>query len=128
MTVQDRIRLIDPLRVGPRETGAPSSFRRDQHGASAAPLPCTATRGRVRRKRAGAYSRSSRTGVQANERRDGDSSCRFPPTGMRTYVLPMIVCVLLPRFELAVAAGGREALAAAPLALAPQIGREQLVG
>ena len=40
----------------------------------------------------------------------------------------MIVCVLLPRFELAVAAGGREALAAAPLALAPQIGREQLVG
>jgi protein ImuB len=40
----------------------------------------------------------------------------------------MIVCVLLPRFELAVAAGGREALAAAPLALAPEIGREQLVG
>src|SRR5688500_11377729 len=47
---------------------------------------------------------------------------------MRTYVLSMIVCVLLPRFELAVAAGGREALAAAPLALAPEIGREQLVG
>lgn len=40
----------------------------------------------------------------------------------------MIVCVLLPRFELAVAAGGREALAAAPLALAPEFGREQLVG
>src|SRR6478609_1475107 len=47
---------------------------------------------------------------------------------MRTYVLSMIVCVLLPRFELVVAAGGREALAAAPLALAPEIGREQLVG
>src|SRR5215813_13054536 len=40
----------------------------------------------------------------------------------------MIVCVLFPRFELAVAAGGREALAAAPLALAPEVGREQLIG
>ena len=39
-----------------------------------------------------------------------------------------IVCVLLPRFELAVAAGGREALAAGPSALAPEPGREQLVG
>src|SRR3954465_12155510 len=39
----------------------------------------------------------------------------------------MIVCVLLPRFELAVAAGGREALAAGPLALAPEIGREALI-
>jgi protein ImuB len=34
----------------------------------------------------------------------------------------MIVCILLPRFELAVAAGGREALASGPLALAPEIG------
>jgi protein ImuB len=34
----------------------------------------------------------------------------------------------LPRFELAVAAGGREALAAGPLALAPEIGREPLIG
>ena len=41
---------------------------------------------------------------------------------------PMIVCVLLPRFELAVAAGGREALAMGPLALAPEIGREPLIG
>src|SRR5690349_846560 len=40
----------------------------------------------------------------------------------------MIVCVLLPRFELAVAAGGREALASAPLALAPEVGREPVVG
>jgi protein ImuB len=39
-----------------------------------------------------------------------------------------IVCVLLPRFPLAVAAGGREALAAGPAALAPEPGREQLVG
>src|SRR6476469_6473766 len=47
---------------------------------------------------------------------------------MRTYVRAMIVCVLLPRFELTVAAGGREALAAGPLALAPELGREQLIG
>jgi protein ImuB len=47
---------------------------------------------------------------------------------MRTCVLFMIVCVLLPRFELAVAAGGRDALAAGPLALAPEIGREPLIG
>ena len=40
----------------------------------------------------------------------------------------MIVCTLLPRFELAVAAGGREVLAAGPVALAPEAGREQLIG
>jgi protein ImuB len=40
----------------------------------------------------------------------------------------MVVCILLPRFELAVAAGGREALAAGPLALAPELGREPLIG
>jgi protein ImuB len=40
----------------------------------------------------------------------------------------MIVCVLIPRFELAVAAGGRERLAAGPVALAPETGREQLIG
>jgi protein ImuB len=36
--------------------------------------------------------------------------------------------VLLPRFELVVAAGDREALLQAPAALAPEPGREQLVG
>src|SRR4051812_49854009 len=40
----------------------------------------------------------------------------------------MVVCVLIPRFELAVAAGGREALAAGPVALAPEAGREQFIG
>jgi protein ImuB len=39
----------------------------------------------------------------------------------------MVACVLLPRFELAVAAGGRELLASGPAALAPR-GREQNVG
>jgi len=40
----------------------------------------------------------------------------------------LIVCVLIPRFELAVAAGGREVLAAGPVALAPEAGREQFIG
>src|SRR3954463_9441874 len=35
---------------------------------------------------------------------------------------------MLPRFELAVAAGGRETLLQGPGALAPEPGREQLVG
>jgi protein ImuB len=40
----------------------------------------------------------------------------------------MIVCVLLPRFSLTVAAADRESLLAGPAALAPEPGREQLVG
>src|SRR5829696_6951937 len=40
----------------------------------------------------------------------------------------VIVCVLLPRFALAVAAGGREVLAAGPVALAPEPGRGQFIG
>jgi len=40
----------------------------------------------------------------------------------------LIVCVLLPRFELAVAAGDREELLRAPAALAPEPGREARVG
>ncbi len=47
---------------------------------------------------------------------------------MRTCVRTVIVCVLLSRFELVVAAGGREALLGRPAALAPEPGREQLVG
>src|SRR5213595_1322022 len=39
-----------------------------------------------------------------------------------------VVAVLLPRFALVVAAGGRAALLAEPAALAPEPGREQLVG
>src|SRR3954454_428684 len=46
---------------------------------------------------------------------------------MRTCVR-MVVCVLYPRFELVAALGGRGALLAAPAALAPEAGREQLVG
>jgi protein ImuB len=40
----------------------------------------------------------------------------------------MIVCVLYPRFELLAALGDRRALLAEPLALAPEAGREQVVG
>jgi len=40
----------------------------------------------------------------------------------------MIIGVQVPRFTLIVAAGGREALAAGPAVLAPEAGREQLVG
>jgi protein ImuB len=40
----------------------------------------------------------------------------------------LIICVLLPRFELVVAAGGRGALLEGPVALAPAPGREQLIG
>ena len=40
----------------------------------------------------------------------------------------MIVCVLLERFELAVAAGGRAGLLGEPAALAPEPGRELFVG
>jgi protein ImuB len=39
-----------------------------------------------------------------------------------------VVCVLLPRFELVVAVGARETLLRGPAALAPESGREQLVG
>ncbi|MGZ6707713.1 MAG: Y-family DNA polymerase [Solirubrobacteraceae bacterium] len=39
-----------------------------------------------------------------------------------------IVCVLVPRFELVVAAGGRAGLLGEPAALAPEPGREQKVG
>jgi protein ImuB len=39
-----------------------------------------------------------------------------------------VVCVLLPRFELAVAAGSRAVLLKSPAALAPEPGREQFVG
>jgi protein ImuB len=40
----------------------------------------------------------------------------------------MIICVLLDRFELAVAAGGRAGLLGEPAALAPEPGREMFVG
>src|SRR3954449_4888824 len=40
----------------------------------------------------------------------------------------MVVCVLLPRFELSVAAGGRAELVRGPVALAPEPGREPLIG
>src|SRR5215210_2419216 len=40
----------------------------------------------------------------------------------------MVVCVLYPRFELLAALGDRRALLSEPTALAPEAGREQVVG
>jgi protein ImuB len=40
----------------------------------------------------------------------------------------MVVCVYLPRFELVIAAGGAQAFAGRPLAVAPLLGTEQRVG
>jgi protein ImuB len=40
----------------------------------------------------------------------------------------MVVCVLYPRFELLAALGDRRALLSEPVALAPEAGREQVVG
>jgi protein ImuB len=40
----------------------------------------------------------------------------------------MVVCVLYPRFELLAALGDRRALLAEPVALAPEAGREQVLG
>src|SRR5579884_1900321 len=47
---------------------------------------------------------------------------------MRTYVPMPIVCVLLPRLQLTVAAGDRRELLRVPAALAPGPGEVQVVG
>jgi nucleotidyltransferase/DNA polymerase involved in DNA repair len=47
---------------------------------------------------------------------------------MRTCVRIVVVGVLYPRFELLAALGDRRALLAEPVALAPEAGREQMVG
>src|SRR5919197_4909345 len=47
---------------------------------------------------------------------------------MRTYVRFMVVCVLIPRFELSTAVGAREELLGEAVALAPEPDREQVVG
>src|SRR5215210_6966481 len=60
-----------------------------------------------------------------------DEDCPAPPLAFEDVTCEhvfVIVCVLLPRFSLAVAAGGRQALAAGPVALAPEPGREQFIG
>src|SRR3990170_5675486 len=50
------------------------------------------------------------------------------PGRMRTCVRTVIVCVLYPRFELLASLGDRRALLSEPAALAPEAGREQVVG
>jgi protein ImuB len=61
---------------------------------------------------------------------NGDAPGRLAraPRRCEHAFVSFVVCVLLPRFELVVAAGGREALLRNPAVLAPEPGREQLVG
>src|SRR5438105_7897018 len=47
---------------------------------------------------------------------------------MRTYVRLVVICILIPRFELSTAVGARKELLRAPVALAPEPDREQVVG
>ena len=53
---------------------------------------------------------------------------RPAPPGCEHAFVSMIVCVLYPRFELLAALGDRRALLSEPAALAPEAGREQVVG
>ena len=100
MAAQDRIRLTGLLREEPPQGG--SSYR------------------------AGYPARPSHSPNCGFARRTG--SARDPCRRACEHVFALIVCVLIPRFELAVAAGGREVLAAGPVALAPEAGREQFIG
>src|SRR4051794_1905435 len=57
------------------------------------------------------------------------ASSRLPSRPLHANMCSiMVVCVLLPRFALTVAAGGRAELARGPVALAPEPGREPLIG
>src|SRR5918992_5804870 len=51
-----------------------------------------------------------------------------PGSSVRTCVRIMVVSTLYPRFELLAALGDRRALVSEPVALAPEAGREQVVG
>ena len=104
MAVQDRIRLTGLLREEPPQGG--SSYRRE--GYPFAPGI---------RAKCGKGFRSVRARTPLAR---CDAECE--------HVFALIVCALIPRFELAVAAGGREHLAAGPVALAPEPGREQFIG
>jgi protein ImuB len=50
------------------------------------------------------------------------------PSCEHAFAMSMVVCVLLPRFQLTVAAGARDELLQSPVALAPEPGRVQQVG
>ena len=102
MAAQDRIRLTGPLREGPPQAG-PLPISRDYPGL--APYRNCA----------------QLVGPPDEPVRTRTAGCRRRPPRCE-HVFALIVCVLLPRFELAVAAGGREALAAGPVALAPETG------
>ena len=66
----------------------------------------------------------SRRGLMAKEYLEGF----FRPSIHANMCSLMIVCVLLPRFQLTVAAGSRKELLQTPVALAPEPGGVQQVG
>src|SRR4051794_1883267 len=84
---------------------------------------------------AGATTRTHRAARTDTRRRmraptnGGTEPCLFPRrVDGNMCSIVTVVAVVLPRFELAVAAGGREELLGAPAALAPEPGREQFIG
>src|SRR4051794_36546322 len=112
MAAQDRIRLTGLLRKGP-PSGALSIC------PFTIPLSPAVSIGRS----GGRFGRGyGWTGTAPRPSRVGTSA------GPCEHAFAMIVCVLLPRFALSVAAGGRAELARGPVALAPEPGREPLIG
>src|SRR5215213_6295076 len=112
MAAQDRIRLTGLLRKGPPRglflfARSPYLYHRQIPSADRVPF-----RARVR---LGAGPLMASQGLALRP-----APCE--------HVFAMIVCVLLPRFALSVAAGGRAELARGPVALAPEPGREPLIG
>src|SRR3954469_11922439 len=123
MTAHDRIRLTDQLTERLREPPEPL------------PLPGACRKGPVSASGAVPRDLLGRSGSGHASRRENVGTVTVaaePPDPVRRpcehVFCSMIVCVLLPRFELAVAAGGRDALPAGPRALPPEGGRESLIG
>src|SRR5215210_4735172 len=114
MAAQDRIRLTGLLRKGPPHGG--SFYLPPKH---------TFLTGGFHTPDGGCSSRRS----PGRGRGPAELAPGLPlPPASCEHVFAMIVCVLLPRFALSVAAGGRAELARGPVALAPEPGREPLIG
>jgi protein ImuB len=89
----------------------------------------SAPSGRSRSGSSGSLARqASRQACRRSERRADARRRPCTPAEPRANMCSMVVCVLLPRFELIAALGERRALLAQPVALAPEAGREQIVG
>src|SRR5437763_476440 len=113
----DGVSTSQPPSIGRTESAIDSSPRRRKSAvrSNASSLPGARTRGGFKVQR-----------PPCDHRRSMPAGTR--PTLVRTYVRLMIVCVLLPRFELTVAAGERDGLLKMPAALAPEPGGVERVG